>query len=424
MTEFNPDEQKILEDKKPQTDEESSDSGNEWADIEVKQKEFIDKVVAANSGLSADQVSEKLATLEKKYDCQLFGIIYRDGPHKELTVKRKKLSIFRELNIISDDEEVLLKKLEVDFSETIKEINATTNNDPEEVLKNIDSILEYQMAKDLVEAKEILINGPIIEGFGTTKDPQMPDESVRQFLKDAFGLEALKKAKVARVTKDDQYMIFLGYNFQYGDKGAELVKQGVADWDGYDHTRLILKNKEDYLRAAMFLEEVDSPDRLEHAFKVRASSGDPGGFSIIRLRSFGVEKSSELDFLTNTTEFDNEDDKIRALMLGVITHEVAHGYEKQEKEEISDEYKQIIKEENNPQGTQYVSAYVLKHKEKYGSNEHAIFREDFADAVRIYVTNPEYLRGSYPRRFAFISQNLPFIKAGAISMAIKSMAKR
>ncbi|MFA6436954.1 MAG: hypothetical protein WC242_02450 [Candidatus Paceibacterota bacterium] len=422
MTEPNLEKQEALEDKKPQIDKESSD--NEWTDMEIKQKEFINKVTAANLDLSADQASEKLVALEKKYDCQLFRVIYGEGPHKELTVRRKKLSIYRELNIISDEEITILEKLEADFSKITKEICTATGDDPEETLKNIDSILEYQMAKDLSEAKEILINGPIIEGFEETKDHQMPDESVRQFLKDAFGLEALKKAKVARVTKDDQYMIFLGYNFQYGDKGAKLVKQGIADWDGYDHTRLILKSKEDYLKAAMFLEETDNPDRLEHAFKVRASSGNPGGFSIIRLRSFGVEKSSELDFLTDTTEFDNEDDRMRAFMLGVIAHEIAHGYEKQEKEGIFDEYKRIIEEENSYIRSQYVSDYVLKHKERYGSDPQAIFREDFAEAVRIYITNPEYLQQNYPRRFAFINQKFPFIKAGAIGVAIKNMRKK
>jgi len=420
MAEFDPEKHRMLDDGKSWVDKETPTIDLDPMEAKLEYNEFVDRITAANSDLSANQAYEKLMALEKKYHYQFFGVTYGEGPSKELVRERRRLAILRELNLISDSERAVLEKLETEFSEVIQEINAATGDDPEETQKNIDSILEYSMAQDLSEAKEILINGPIVEGFGNTKDPQMPDESVRQFLKDAFGLEALKKAKVARATKDDQYMIFLGYDWQYGDKGVDLVKQGLAEWDGHDHTRLILKNKEDYLKAAMMLEQKDNPDQLEHAFKVRASSGNPWGFNIIRLRSFGVEKSSELDFLS-TTELNNEDDRMRAFMLGVIAHEVAHGYEKQEKEEFFDEYKKIIEEENSRVRPQYVSDYVLRHKERYGSDPQAIFREDFAEAARIYVTNPDYLKQNYPRRFAFISENFPFIKAGAIIEAVKNM---
>ncbi len=116
-----------------------------------------------------------------------------------------------------------------------------------------------------------------------------------------------------------------------------------------------------------------------------------------------------------------EEDGMRAYIFGTVAHEVAHRCEAQMSRGDFEEYHLIIKEETVPQRSKFVSDYVLRHSEVYGSNEQILFKEDFAEAVRIYTTNPDYLKTNYPRRFDFIEQNFPFIKPGGVIDAISKL---
>lgn len=62
----------------------------------------------------------------------------------------------------------------------------------------------------------------------------------------------------------------------------------------------------------------------------------------------------------------------------------------------------------------FVTRYVDHHHNIYKSNEHETLGEDFAEAVRIYLTNVEFLRRHFPRRHQFIQDEMPFVQENAI----------
>lgn len=273
--------------------------------------------------------------------------------------------------------------------------------------------------QSLEEAERVMIHGPIIEGFAETKDPKIPNEAVTNFLHDCFGEEELRNAKIARIAKDDKYLIQRRRGEKFIEEGNALAKTGLVRNE--EGMLFLAEDREHYERAAMFLEGVDDPSKLKNTFKLRATAGISGGFHIIRLRSFGIEKSNDLDYLADVP-LASEEDKMRAYMLGVLAHEVAHRIEGHLDKMVFTGYTDIMEEERAPSlRPQYVSAYVVRHKEVFESNEHIMFQEDFADSVRIYVTNPKYLEQNYPRRFAFIRDHFPAIKAGSVVEAVKNL---
>lgn len=112
---------------------------------------------------------------------------------------------------------------------------------------------------------------------------------------------------------------------------------------------------------------------------------------------------------------------MRAYILGTVAHEVIHRYEQQMDQAVFGEYYEIMKEELAPGGQSYLTEYVRKHKEAYKSSEKILFKEDLAESVRLYTTNPEYLEKNFPRRFAFIKKIFPFIKQGGVIEALRAL---
>lgn len=395
----------------------------DWTPEEVKLQynELVDKVVAANSGLTPQQAIEKIEAVEEKHDHRFFGIGYSADSNRRLVTERNRFAALEDLKLILEEEKTELEKLKSTFQKTVDEVVLKTGDDSDEVQRGIDSALLYGVAQDLLEAKAIMIEGPIVQGFGESQDYPIPNDTVKQFLRDAFGEKTLRKAKLGRVTKDNKYLIYRSYSDEHIHEGNDLLQRGIAQWD--DGGMLIAEDKDHYLQAAMFLEKVNDPQKLRHLYKVRATAGNSHGFHKIQLRSFGVERSSDFDYLSDVG-LDTEEDKLRAYILGTLAHEVAHRYEHQLDRGVFDEYRQIMQEEITPQRKKYVSDYVLRHEEVYGSTENLLFGEDFAEAVRVYTTNPNFLQKSYPRRFTFIQANFPFIKPGSVVEAVKNSHSR
>lgn len=414
---FDPTKHRMLEDEKSWVNEKVPKWDFEPVEVKHLYNGFVDRVIATNPDLSFQQAYDKILELEKKYEHRFFGVTYSDDPNRKLVFERRRLSQLEELNLSTEEEKQTLEQLRADFAQIVAEVAEATGDDPVEIQKNLDTALVYNVAKDLFEAKEIMIKGPIVEGFGETQDARIPNTVIREFLKATFTPEVLRKAKVGRIGKDDKYMIFRGRSQEHTEKGNELSQKGIARWD--DGGMMIAEDRESYLQAEMFLEGVDDPSKLKHTFKIRATAGDSSGFHKIQLRSFGVEKPADFDYLA-ATGLDSEEDQMRAYILGTIAHEVAHRYENQVERKVFEEYKQILGEEVAQQARpRFVSDYVVKHSEMYGSDEQLLLKEDFAETVRLYATNPDYLRTNYPRRFAFIEQNFPFIKSSSVVEAVK-----
>lgn len=416
---FDPEKHKMLEDGESWVLKEVSVNKKfdfEPMSIKIEYNELVDKVAAANPEFTFQQAYNKILESEKKNDYSFVGTGSGNSFGQKLVLERKRISFFADLNLASDNELKKLEKLHLDFEIAVNDIFLKTGDKRREIQENIDSALLYETARDLEEVKEIMINGPIIEGFEKTLDFEISDIKVKEFLIKTFGMDYLRKAKIARITKDDKYLIFRGAGEQHRVEGNYLINQNLGK---FVNGMILCENKEDYLKAEMFLEKVSNQDELEHTYKVRATAGDTYGFDKIQLRSFGVEKSSQFDYLKNIV-LDFEEDKMLAYILSTIAHEVAHRYEKQISAKIFDEYKKIIEEEVFSQREKYVSDYVLRHKKIYNSNENLLFREDFAEAVRIYTVNSDYLVHNYPRRYEFIKKNFSFIKPNVSIEIIKN----
>lgn len=416
---FNPQEHRMLEDKKSWVRKETPIRDLEPIEVKQEYNQLVNKIKAKNPELTFQQAYDMILDLEKKYDYKVLGVIYPEELGPKLVYDRRKLSLLRDLNLITEEEKRILDQLENDFNKVIAEIAETTKIDPGEIKKDVDFALTSGTAYSLAEVREIMIDGPIVEGFEDTKDPRISNAAIRDFLKSTFTSEELRKAKIGRISKDDNYMIYRNIgneSKEYAQKFNELTEKNIANLD-IDTGMMIATSRENYLQAEMFLEGVDNVNDLKHIYKVRATAGRKGGFHKIQLRSFGIEKSEDFDYLT--TIAGSEEDKIKAYILGTINHEVAHRYQHQLEKEKFDDYKRIIDEEVSQQRPRFVSDYVLKHSEIYGSSEQLLLKEDFAESVRIYTTNPDYLKINYPRRFNFIKENFPFIKSGSVSDVIK-----
>lgn len=380
-------------------------------------KVFSERIKSSiNPNASNDEINRIVNPF--RIECQnLCGSIEysTDSPGRILVFEKNNLRIFKGLGIISNEESTKLKEIESQFDQTVQEIISIVGGNPVEVEKNIDLTLGFgsSAASNLLESKEILTNGPIVRGFEETDDPQIPNIKVLQFVRNSFGIESLTKAKVGGITKNDKYLFY-----STTDKieiRKKILQSGIAEMMGSN--TLLADNKENYLKGAILLEEVNNIEALKHIYKLRASSGDQSCFSIFFLHSIGIEKSSDFDYLEGTS-LKTEEDKMRVYLLSTIAHEILHRYHSLIDKDALTEYQNIVQQEISSKRKHFVSDYVIKHQEIYGNNEVGIAEEDMAESVRIYVANSSYLKNNYPLRLAFIEKHLPFIQKDTAVKAI------
>lgn len=367
---------------------------------------LINRLISADPKLGYSQAAEKVLEVEKKYRYFTPLNNYESSPGKILLKERDRIRAYNDLNLSSEEEKQKLEQLEIEFKQTKEKIISATGDDPDEVEENIETAL-WGVANNLSEVEKIMIEGPLIYGFEETKDQKISNDKILQFLKDTFGPQILRKAKVGSISKDDKWRIAV---IPGSDKVNEIIAKGLANSANICNM-VIAENMEDYIKAAMILEEVEEPEDLRHLYKLRADAGNIYGFANFSLGSLGIEKSSDFDYLADI-DLKTEEDKMRAYTLGTIAHEVIHRYQPQLSLQMNEEYKKIIEEEINtmPERKKYVSDYVVKHHEIYESSDEAILNEDMAEAVRIYVINFSFLQKNYPRRLDFIEKNLSFVK--------------
>lgn len=384
--------------------------------IKLKYKDFISKVKEANSGISEEEAANKILGAEKKYDYSFFWTEYKTEYKKEgaleLLLDKRKLSAMEELHLLGEEDKKQLDMIKNNFTKVISEVSELTGESQESCDYYLDKILFSGLVEDLEEAKYILVNGPKIKGFEETQDVKISNKKVSEFLKTAFGKDILRKSMIALIDKDDRFII----KCDNKEKSDELKDRFNLDFlDGMNLR--VANNKEDYIKAEMFLEGVDDESKLKHLYKVRATAGIESGFAKIDLHSVGVEKSDDFDYLKEHALLTSEDEKMRAYILGIIGHEVAHKIEPQGKE--SEEYAKTVEEEISGD-KKFVSDYVRRHKDLYGSTQQRVLKEDFTESVRIYLTNGDYLKTNFERRYKFIKDNYPFIKEDSIVDALKS----
>ncbi len=384
--------------------------------VKVEYVQFAYMVMRVNPTWTIEEVVQKIKEVESNYDHYFYGITYGLSFGRSLVRDRNRLSALAGLNLINPQQMEKLQKLTSLFKQTVNEIVKATGESPTKVQKDVDSILITTIAKDLEEAKRIIIHGPDIVGFEQAEDVAISNATISQFLSRTFGNDIARKVHVGRIEKSNQYHVYTGRKPEDIQRANDLLNAGILTRDNDSH--LIALTKEDYFRAALVLEGVNKVEELQHLYKVRAEAGAIGAYHKIHLYSFGIEKSSDLDFLREVN-LDSEEDKMRAYILGVIAHEISHRYEPSLSKQDFADYKKIVSEEAMPGRRKYVSDYVLKHEEIYKSAEGTLMSEDLAESVRIYTTNSNYLRQNYPRRYAFVQSLLPFIQADTVVRAVR-----
>lgn len=99
--------------------------------------------------------------------------------------------------------------------------------------------------------------------------------------------------------------------------------------------------------------------------------------------------------------------------MGTIAHEIAHRLTATETQLLAD-YGELHRSMGSEGRATYVTDYSEKYKTTYQNTTDKDIDEDFCEAVRLYVTNPNFLQAKYPQKFKFIQSRLPEINSQAL----------
>lgn len=388
-------------------------------DVKQQYRSIIPKIIETNPKFSPQEALDYVKATEETKGASLFGTYLNDDatPTYKAVFNRKLLGLKSELKIISEDEKQKLEEINIEFkdaSQKLAKLRNISENEADNLLVDVSSC---DGLTSFSEAINRLTKGPEVAGFNNNDSSQFKftNEELLSVLKTSFGLDALLNGRVMKITKMNGFPVRCkdtGY-------GNECLKKYNARWSG---SFLLLPDKASYEQVEMFLEGKANPEEIEHSFKLRAGTDDAGGYTAIKIYEFAVEKSSHFDYLQELPL--SEQGKMEAYFLGIVAHEVTHGLQAYALDRtIFNEYQKIMNEERvNELGHEFVSNYVDRHKKLYKSGKNEVLKEDSAEAVRIYLTNSEYLKKNYPKRYAFIQQNLPFVKENAITKTVLSNA--
>ena len=262
-----------------------------------------------------------------------------------------------------------------------------------------------------------------ITGFDCHDDPAIPNEIVKKFLISSFGEKALTMAKIWHIRKIPFIII---YTPTYLDKKTREDLNSFLFCTPlriYARTNMpgmyFTDNLEDYLGLAKHLEGVDDINEIRHLYKVRAFAGNTAFTQQTEIGRFDTEQPENYDYLNNCGLSDQKD-LMRAYILGTVAHEVAHRIRSTLSKGWDDDYRLIVRREINPsQRKKYVSDYVLLHQEVYNNDTKGIEEEDLVEAVRILLTNSQYLQKFFPQRYEFLIRTMPYITPNGVIKAIR-----
>lgn len=331
--------------------------------------------------------------------------------------KLRRLRVLNDLGICTVSEQEDFLHLQQEFHMLAqcltRQRSGTTEKENEH---DIYDTLVSSAAKNTQQSIDILIHGPTLEGFEETEDPPISHKTLRLFLQNAFGIELLLKLRVGKIMKDDRYFLQTALDGSAQRIQAQLRTDGIIQYDE-PTGRFFALNKEHYLQAATAMEGVSTAEQLRHLYKIRAFVGGTS-FGIIHVGSFGVEHPSDFDYLADLDVSD--EDKKRAYILGTIAHEFAHKIDAHfEKLSASPELHAIVDEETSVLREKCVSDYALRYVGEYKGWEKSMYKEDFAETIRIYLTNSSFLQKHYPRRYAFVQEKCPMIQENTIAKILE-----
>ena len=121
----------------------------------------------------------------------------------------------------------------------------------------------------------------------------------------------------------------------------------------------------------------------------------------INLYNFDYEDLSQYDYLDSKSE----DEKMPIFKFGTVSHEIAHNI-----------YNNILTHDDIKEFATKVDEIghgLTAYSRKYIDGTHGQsveYSEEFAEAIRLFITTPEYIEENYPKIAVFIREKFPEIK--------------
>lgn len=380
--------------------------------VKDQYRSIIPQVMEGNPELPNPQEAfSHIRSIEGITGARLYGVRLADeaSPLQAMVFNRQLLKLKTGLHIASEEEKRQSDGIEATFSaasDKLARLRGIPHQEADDILM---SVLNFRNLESIDDAIERLTKGPKIIGFERTNlfEFDFTNDELRVMLEDSFGLDALVKSRLLEITKVD------GFPVQCRDIafGNACIQTYGARWEG---GLLVLPDRRSYEQVEMQLEGVTNTGDLQHSFKLRAAADTGGGFATVKVREFVVEQPSHFDYLHDLTS--SNQDKMTIYFLGIIAHETVHAMEAYAIDKsTSDDYRALVPQELSATlDHQFVTTYVDRHHMLYQSSERETFGEDFAETMRVYLTNADYLRRYFPRRYQFIQQNMPFVRENAI----------
>lgn len=246
-------------------------------------------------------------------------------------------------------------------------------------VKIVKALSNYEEKQNNIQERKE--NGFGIRGF--EKCEQISKDEVENFLVETFGEELLPKALISEVVYSSKFRI--------GDKEGSQA----------------FLSEDNFLR----IKEYESD--LENRRFLGASSEDYKEAAIVDVYNHKYRDASQYSFLK---DFSDDKQKLRALILGTLTHEIAghRFYNAVLKLSERKEFERICEEENQNNVTVYAKRY--KEKELQGN----FYDEDFSDSMRRFMTDYEDFKKEFPQRVEFIEKKFPEIIKDGISKFIEN----
>lgn len=360
--------------------------------LDDTEEQLVDKV-KENLGLADEEKIKEVISQVEEITGHEFNPIFDvsfNSPLQRKFSEIQELTAKELLEIITEEEEEELKELRT----KIKSVADDVGVEERDILDAINNTTFQNFA----ELKDYLQNGPIVRGFSESEEVSFEDSEVRDIISNIFDNDFLQETGVEKITKDDKIRVHIE-ELDYSEIENFLDDNGIE----YEHDAgfLLLNDMDDYYTLAKELEDKDSESELTHIFKRRAEAGVKN----IKINSFGIEEPSDFDGIVELEEL-NYDEKMEVFIIGAVVHELGHHLEKF----LTNEQKRQLKELFNNN----ISSYVEQHKEVHNSSAGIIFSENLAESVRLYATNPEYLKDKNKEVFDFFEKNISQIKKGEL----------
>lgn len=297
-------------------------------------------------------------------------------------------------------------------------ISKTAAETEADVLAVANTMMDFGRLRgvEVDQAAEIILGAPTISGYKPENDAGLTDETVKQFLLDTFGQRLLIETRMLQFKRLPGFLVcFSNYQGQY----QKIAESCAIERVGESANFYVFPNRDEYEAGEAILEDV-APSAIEHTYRRRAMSADTHRLEPVVIAEHSIELLEDFDYLQELPYSDSQ--KRRLYILGSLAHEVGHGMIDSKMINLSG-YETAVELDRKTCGRQTSTIYAVEYEEKSLStpdynNKAQFLVEDLCEAIRVYVTNPDFLQSVAPFRMEFVQSDVPLITAGSALQAI------